>query len=61
MDAHYHTEQAAERLKAKPATLRHSLCLKGHYLGIVPRKLPNGRLLWPVEAVEAVISGEATR
>lgn len=56
----YDTNEAAERFKKKPATLRHSLCTKGHYNGIRPRKLPTGALLWPAEEVEAVIGGEAT-
>jgi hypothetical protein len=30
------------------------LCVNGHYLDIVPKKLPNGRLLWPEAEVKAI-------
>lgn len=55
---HLDTENAALRLGVKPPTLRHSLCLRGHYLGIRPVKLPNGRLLWPQDAIQKLLSGE---
>lgn len=46
------TEELAALLRLKPATLRSALCLNGHYFGLRPRKLPNGRLLWPADAIE---------
>ena len=46
------TAEAAGILRVRPQTLRHSLCLKGHYLGVVPVKLPNGRLLWPADELD---------
>ena len=46
------TKEFAEVLKVEPATVRRSLCVNGHYLGIRPVKLPNGRLLWPPADVE---------
>lgn len=52
------TLEAAQRLRIKPQTLRRSLCLSGHYLGMRPVKLPNGRLLWDSAAVDALLSGE---
>jgi hypothetical protein len=52
------TQEAARRLFVKPATLRFSLCTKGHYFGLRPRKLPSGRLLWPADQVDRLRSGE---
>lgn len=52
------TLEAAERLRIKPQTIRRSLCLSGHYLGLRPTRLPNGRLLWDASAVEALLNGE---
>lgn len=46
------TAEAAAVLRVKPQTLRRCLCMQGHYLGIVPLKLPNGRLLWPADALD---------
>ncbi len=53
------TLEAAERLRVKPQTIRRALCLSGHYLGLTPTKLPNGRLLWDAAAVDALLAGEA--
>lgn len=52
------TLEAAERLRIKPQTIRRGLCLDGHYLGLKPTKLPNGRLLWDAAAVDALLTGE---
>lgn len=46
-------------LSVKPASIRRAHCIKGEYLGITPRKLPNGRLIWPGEAVRRLLSDEA--
>lgn len=51
------TAAAAAVLGVKPATLNSGLWRHGHYLGIKPARLPNGRLLWPADQVEAVASG----
>jgi len=53
------TLEAAERLRIKPQTIRRSLCLSGHYLGLRPTKLPNGRLLWDAAAVDSLVNGGA--
>lgn len=42
------TAQFAGKYLVKPATVRTRYCLTGSYFGIVPNKLPNGRLLWPL-------------
>ena len=43
-------------LRIKPASIRRAHCVKGGYLGITPRKLPNGRLIWPGDAIRRVLS-----
>lgn len=42
------TSEAATDLGIKPKTLIKSFCTKGHYYGLIPKKLQNGRLAWPV-------------
>ncbi|WP_235943174.1 hypothetical protein [Zoogloea dura] len=55
------TAELAELLRSKglnikPASIRRAHCVKGEYLGLTPRKLPNGRLLWPGDAVRRLLS-----
>jgi hypothetical protein len=45
---HLQTNDLARYLCVRPGTIRRALCKNGHYSGIVPIKLNNGRLLWPV-------------
>lgn len=40
------TEELSAVLKVKPQTVRAGLSLRGHYLGLHPVKLPNGRHIW---------------
>jgi hypothetical protein len=47
---HLSTNELAQYCRVKPDTIRRSLCVNGHYLGMVPQKPPNGRLLWRPEA-----------
>lgn len=53
------TEVFSQRFQVKPDTVRRSLCLKGNYLGVIPLKLPTGRLLWPDVSVEAILNKAA--
>lgn len=46
------TEALARVVGIKPQSIRVALCNKGHYYGLRPTKLPNGRLLWPADALE---------
>jgi hypothetical protein len=41
------TAQLAEKCMVNPNSIRVYLCKRGHYFGLVPDKLPNGRLAWP--------------
>ena len=52
------TAEAAAVLRVKPQTLRRALCLQGHYFGMRPVKLPNGRLLWDAADLDRLTAGE---
>ena len=52
------TNVAADMLLLKPQSMRASLCRKGHVLGLVPVKLPNGKLLWDTADIERLLSGD---
>lgn len=52
------TNEFAESLRVKDETVRRSLCVKGHYMGVVPIKLPNGRLLWPKSGLTKILNKE---
>ena len=40
------TEQLAHLFGVQPGTVRRGHCLAGHYFGLIPTKLGNGRLRW---------------
>ena len=42
------TEQFADLNFVKPASVRSRYCIHGSYFGVIPKKLPNGRLAWPI-------------
>ena len=50
------TNQMAPSLGIKPATMIRSLCVNGHYLGMIPIKLPNNRLLWPRAGLDRIFN-----
>lgn len=52
------TEELAAFLRVVPQTVRAGLCRNGHYLGLRPLKLPNGKLLWNFADVDQLLSGE---
>ena len=51
------TNELAVMFGCKPDSIRHSLCIKGHYMGIVPTKLPNRRLMWSRKKAREVLGG----
>ena len=59
-DIKLNTEEFAKLLHIKPSSVRTNLCLNGHVYGIKPIKLPNRRLLWSANAVNALLNGEAS-
>ena len=52
------TEQLGIATHSKPNTIRTRLCKTGSFYGIKPIKLPSGRLLWPADAVQALLAGK---
>lgn len=46
------TAALAAKLGVKPQSILRAYCQKGSYCGLRPIKLPNRRLLWPVDAFE---------
>ena len=55
------TKKVAEALNVEDQTPRASLCRHGHWMGMVPVKLPNGRLLWSAAEVARLLAGEALK
>lgn len=55
------TAEIADLFSCKENTPRSNLCTRGHYLGMVPTRLPNGRLLWSGEQAERVSAGLPAR
>jgi hypothetical protein len=54
----YNTQRTAAVLGGiLPASISTALCRNGHYCGVVPVRLPNGRLLWPADEIDALASG----
>ena len=49
------TQDFARAIGLQPESIRVHLCRRGSYYGIQPAKLPNGRLLWPMDAVERLL------
>lgn len=55
------TPALAQRTGYKSASIRTAVWRSGHFNGIKPIKLPNGRLLWPADAVDRLLAGEASK
>ena len=53
------TEELARTFLVKAESIRSAYCRNGHYQNLKPRKLPNGRLLWPAADVARILAGEA--
>ena len=51
------TESFAALNGVKGQSVRARVCRFGSYFGITPRRLRNGRLIWPVVQVAAACSG----
>jgi hypothetical protein len=50
------TIEFAAAIGVKPQTLRKQYCLTSVYCGVRPKKAPNGRLLWPSNAVDQFVN-----
>jgi hypothetical protein len=51
------TETLAAQTHVKPSSIRVRLCRTGSYFGLIPKKLPNGRLSWPGDSYERLTNG----
>ena len=54
------TETLANGLCMKPQSIIAHVCREGSYFGLRPTKLPNGRLLWPGDAIQRLKSAGAS-
>ncbi|MBT9520014.1 MAG: DNA-binding protein [Dechloromonas sp.] len=52
------TNELAAVLRVSPQTPIAALSRAGHYLGLRPCKLRNGRLLWDADEVSRLLNGE---
>ena len=50
------TKEAATSLNLQPQSIRTQYSKNGFYFGIVPDKLPNGRLLWPRDMAARLVA-----
>jgi hypothetical protein len=55
------TGELAAQDKCKPQTIRKRLSETGSYWGVVPKKHPSGRLLWPHDAAARVLVHKTKR
>ena len=55
------TEALAILLFVCQQSIRSSYCKNGHYLGLIPIKLPNRRLLWDAAEVDALVAGRTVK
>jgi hypothetical protein len=52
------TEELAAQLTLRPQSIRKRYCQTGAYFCLRPVKMPNGRLMWPVDALEQLAAGK---
>jgi hypothetical protein len=52
------TEELAAQLTLRPQSIRKRYCQTGSYFCLRPVKLPNGRLMWPADAIEQLAEGQ---
>lgn len=55
---HIETDEYGTATNHAPQTIRKNYCLNGECFGIRPVKVGN-KLLWPVDSIAALLSGEA--
>jgi hypothetical protein len=51
------TEELAALLSIRPQSIRKRFCQTGAYFSLRPVKLPNGRLMWPADALDKLAEG----
>jgi hypothetical protein len=58
-DSKISTKEFASLFRVDSQTIRRGYCVNGHYMGLKPVKLPNGRLLWPENEAHKLINPNA--
>jgi hypothetical protein len=53
------TEQFAAQHLVKPQTVRKRYAASGSYHGVCPVRLPNRRLLWPTDSLDALLASKS--
>ncbi|CAG4903327.1 DNA-binding protein [Paraburkholderia saeva] len=51
------TEELAVLLSIRPQSIRKRYCQTGAYFSLRPVKMPNGRLMWPADALDKLAEG----
>ncbi|MDH6150538.1 MULTISPECIES: hypothetical protein [Paraburkholderia] len=51
------TEELAALLSIRPQSIRKRFCQTGAYFSLRPVKMPNGRLMWPADALDKLAKG----
>ncbi|AXL51517.1 hypothetical protein DSC91_004207 [Paraburkholderia caffeinilytica] len=52
------TEELAAQLTLRPQSIRKRYSQTGAYFCLRPVKMPNGRLMWPADALEQLAGGK---
>ncbi|QSN60451.1 DNA-binding protein [Caballeronia sp. M1242] len=52
------TEELAAQLTLRPQSIRKRYCQTGAYFCLRPVKMPNGRLMWPADALEQLAGAQ---
>ena len=55
------TKELATLLNTRPQSIYKRLLNTGTYWGLEPTRLPNGRLLWPADAVDRLVAASSRR
>lgn len=55
------TNDFAKSFGINGTSIHRRVCLTGSYFGVKPTKLPNGRLLWPDDAIEQLLRQQSKR
>lgn len=53
------TDEFAAQHVVKPQTVRKRYAATGTYHGVQPLRLPNRRLLWPVDSIDALLANRS--
>jgi hypothetical protein len=55
------TNDFAYQINILGSSIHRRVCITGSYYGVVPTKLPNGRLDWPNDAREQLIANSSKK